>query len=263
VHGQAILPPDTISVPSGNLILKGLLWHPVGTGAFPSIIFCHGSYESNDLRYDAIQQISVLGPLFAKNGYIFFGFFREGTGLSEGQGESSADLMSKAFKEKGQQERDKIQVQRLQTNDLQDMFSGLTFLRHQKNVDTNHIAVVGHSFGGSLALLVAEHDVRIKAVAVFGAAGHSWDLSSQLRTTLIEAVKKINAPTMMAYAQNDYSLSPAHSLDSVMNLYGKPHILKIYPRYGKSSAEGHNIIFLNTNVWKDDILKFLDKYLRQ
>jgi carboxymethylenebutenolidase len=260
-HAQVKEPPDTVAVSSGNLLLKGLLWHPIGTGVFPTIIFCHGSYVTNGLRYDVVQQTSVLGPLFAKNDYVFLGLFRQGTGLSKNQGKNSADLMSKALKEKGQQERNKVQMHQLQTNDLQDISSGLAFLRQRKDVDTNSIAVIGHSFGGSLALLVTEHDPDIKAVVVFGAAGFSWNRSPQLRIGLIEAIKKINVPVMLVYAQNDYSLDPAYSLDSAMTLSGKQHLLKIYPQYGKSSTEGHNIVFQDPDLWKEDVFKFLRQYL--
>jgi len=262
-HLRAQVPegPDTVTVSSGVLLLKGLLWRPVGTGVFPTVIFCHGSYETNDLRYDVVQQTSVLGPLFAKNGYIFLGLFRQGTGLSKTHGENSADLMSKAIKEKGQEERNRVQMLQLQTNDLQDMNSGLALLRKRNDVDKNRIAVIGHSFGGALALLVGEHDPGIKAVITFGAAGFSWNVSSQLRARLIDAVKKINVPVMLVYSQNDYSLSPAYSLDSVMNVTGKQHLLKIYPSYGSSSAKGHNIIFLKADLWEQDVFNFLREHL--
>jgi dienelactone hydrolase len=129
--------------------------------------------------------------------------------------------------------------------------------KEKKDVDTNRIAIAGHSFGGSLALLVAEYDPGIKAVVAFGAAGYSWNVSPQLRTRLSDAVKKINVPVMLVYAQNDYSLNPAYGLDSAMNLVGKQHLLKIYPQFGNSPAEGHNIIFLKTDLWKEEVFKFL------
>jgi dienelactone hydrolase len=263
LHAQISERPDTVTVLSGSVSLKGLLWRPAGKGLFPTVIFCHGSYETNDSRYDAVQQTSVLGPLFAKNGYVFLALFRQGTGLSKDQGESTADLMTKALREKGQQERNKVQMQQLQTSDLQDMSSGLALLRRRTDVDTNRIAVLGHSFGGSLALLVAEYDPEIKAVVVFGAAGYSWNVSQQLRTRLSNAVKKINVPVMLVYAQNDYSLNPAYGLDSVMNLIGKQHVLKIYPQFGNSPAEGHNIIFLKADLWKGEVFKFLRQHLQR
>lgn len=263
LYAQVPEGPDTITVSSGGLLLKGLLWRPISTGVLPAVIFCHGSYETSHPRYDIVQQTSALGPLFARNGYIFLDLFRRGAGLSKGQGENSADLMSKAFKEEGQQGRNHVQMQQLQTNDLQDMRSGLALLRQRRDVDTDHIAIIGHSFGGSLALLVAKQDPGIRAVIAFAAGGYSWNNSSQLQAALIDAVKKINVPVMLVYAQNDYSTAPAYALDSVMTLVGKLHVLKMYPPYGKSLAEGHNIIFLKVDLWEEDIFKFLHQYLHR
>ena len=100
-------------------------------------------------------------------------------------------------------------------------------------------------------------------MVAFGAAGYSWNVSPQLRTRLSDAVKKINVPVMLVYAQNDYSLNPAYGLDSAMNLVGNQHLLKIYPQFGNSPAEGHNIIFLKADLWKEEVFKFLHQYLQR
>jgi carboxymethylenebutenolidase len=260
LYAQNFVRPDTIFVRSGNLTLKGLLWHPAGHGHFPAIIFCHGSYGGADTT-NPMQQI-VLGPLFAKRGYVFLDLFRRGIGLSQGQGESIGEVMYNAFKQKGQEERNRVQLQQLQTDQLNDMIAGLIFLRKRPDVDTNRMAVVGHSFGGSLALLLAEHEPHLKAVVIFAAAGYSWNLSLQLRERLIDAVKNIKRPIMMIHAQNDYTTNPGYALDSVMNKFNKPHLLKIYPKFGNSVNEGHGIIFLSIKTWEADVFKFLNENLR-
>ena len=253
---------DTVIVQSGNLRLKGLLWRPKTVGKLPSIIFCHGSYETGDTSHDVIENISSIGPLFARHGFIFLGLFRRGVGLSNGEGVNSADLMAKAFRENGQEGRNQSQLQQLQTDQLQDMFAGLNFLRNRNDVDKDRIVVVGHSFGGSLALLVAEHEPTLKEVIVFSAAGYSWDRSTVLRSRLINAVKNISAPIMILQAKNDYSLNPGHGLDSVMTELHKPHLLKIYPKFGATNSEAHNLIFLATDIWETDVFKFLDEVVK-
>jgi hypothetical protein len=68
---------------------------------------------------------------------------------------------------------------------------------------------------------------------------------------------------MLIYAQNDYSTAPGYALDSVMNQLNKPHVLKIYPKFGNSTSEGHNMVFLSVETWEADVFKFLDEHLRR
>jgi dienelactone hydrolase len=163
--------------------------------------------------------------------------------------------MARAFASKGQAERNKVQIHQLQSADSRDIVSALSFVRRRKDVDTNRIGLIGHSYGGSLALLVAAHDTKVKAIIVFSAGGYSWDRSPLLRASLITAARQIKAPVMMIHARNDYSLHPGQVLDSVFTGLHVAHELKIYPPSGSSLAEGHGLIFLNTSQWEADVLK--------
>jgi carboxymethylenebutenolidase len=262
MYSQEFNGPDTVSIQSGKLTLKGLLWYPSGNGPFPSIIFCHGSYGGSDTIHNPEYQLSLLGPVFSRKGYIFLSLFRRGVGLSTGQGKNSTELMDKAFKDKGQEGRNEVQIQQLQTDQLHDIISGLKYLRGLNDVDKNRMIVMGHSFGGSLALLVAENDPSLKAVVVFAEAGYSWNRSPLLRARLISAVKNIKAPIMIIHAQNDYSTTQGYSLDSLMNKLNKPHLLKIYPKFGNSLSDGHNLVFQSIATWEADVFKFLTESLR-
>lgn len=260
-RAQSHTGPDTVDIPSGNLILKGLLWHPDGHGPFPTIIFCHGSYEDRDTINSVVEQTSLLGPVFAKNGYIFFIIFRSGVGLSKREGLNSAELMKTAYHEKGQEARNRVQLSQLETDQLANMTAGLAYLRKKETVDKKRIAVIGHSFGGSLGLLLSEREPALKAAVIFSAAGNSWDQSQMLRTRLITALKNVSAPLMIIHAKNDYSTNPGYAMDSVMNSLGKQHVLKIYPAFGTSAREGHNFIFLGVKTWQRDVFSFLHKNL--
>jgi dienelactone hydrolase len=256
LQAQDLIQPDTVVVRSEELVLKGLLWHPPGKGPFPGIIYCHGNYGDTEKINDL-----VVGPIFAKHGYAFLFLFRRGIGLSRGQGTNIADIMDNAFQEKGQHERNKVQLQKLETDQLQDVSAGLAFLKGRKEVDNSHIAVVGVSLGTSLALLLAEGHPELKAAILFSPNGNSWDRSPELRMRLMRAAKNISAPIMITQAANDYSLNPARMLDSVMNKNNKPHLIKIYPSFGNSQTEGHHLIFLSTQTWEADVFTFLSKNL--
>lgn len=263
IDAQDLIRPDTVLISSDTLQLKGLLWRPSIQGPLPAIIFCHGSCETTDTKCNLVEEVAMLGSLYAKHGYIFLGLFRRGNGLSKDQGVNTGDLMAIALKEKGQEERNKIQIQQLQGGDLRDMIAGLKFLRQRKDVDTNRIAAAGHSFGGSLALLLTEHDRNIKSVIVFGAAGFSWNRSPQLRARLIQAAKNISVPVFIGHAENDYSVTPGQALDSVMKRLNKPHVLKIYPPSGNTPSEGHNFLFLSPSMWEADAIEFFRKNLQK
>jgi hypothetical protein len=42
----------------------------------------------------------------------------------------------------------------------------------------------------------------------------------------------------------------------------KPHLLKVYPPFGSTSYEGHNIVHLDVELWESDVFGFLDARLR-
>ena len=67
---------------------------------------------------------------------------------------------------------------------------------------------------------------------------------------------------MIIHAQNDYSTTPGNELDSVLNQHHKPHLLIIYPQFGNSANQGHNIIFLSPQIWQADVFKFLEENLK-
>jgi carboxymethylenebutenolidase len=251
--------PDTMIYNSGNLRLKGLLWKPAGKGPFPAILFAHGSYSASDTIHNAVKDISLLGSAFAKEGMIFFAPFRQGVGLSAGEGINSADLMDQAMANEGVQGRNRVQIHELETTQMRDMVAGLQALISRADVDTSRLGLMGHSFGGSLALLLAEQVSVFKAAVIFSAGGYSWNLSLSLRQRLIIAAKAIRIPVMFIHAQNDYSVKPGLAMDSTRKQIHKPEVLFIYPPFGKNEDQAHNIVFLGMGIWETDVFEFLHK----
>jgi carboxymethylenebutenolidase len=265
-RGQASGGPETVLVHNGPVTLHALLWRPQGRGPFPAILFNHGSGRTREeLKrlgpYE--QQADILGPVFARHGYVFLFLFRRGVGLSADQGMNVIDLMNSAFAAHGQEARDTLQLELLENREMSDALSALAFLRARHEVDARNVAMIGHSFGGSLTLLMAEREPSLRAVVIFSAAGYSWDRSPQLRARLLNAVAHIGMPIFFIHAANDYSVEPGKELDARLRQLGKPHLLKIYPPIGQTADDGHAFPFLGVSIWESDVFAFLNEHMQR
>lgn len=170
--------PETVAVPNGRVALRALLWHPQGRGPFPGILLNHGSGRTREEleRLGPYEdQAKTLGPVFARHGYVFLFLFRRGVGLSTDQGASAIDLMNSELAAHGQNARNALQLQLLENRELSDAEAGLAFLRRLPEVDSRRVAIVAHSFGGSLTILQAAKEPDLSAVVIFSDAGYSWD----------------------------------------------------------------------------------------
>jgi len=246
-------------VRSGTVILHALLWRPQSRGPFPAVLFNHGSYGSDDPL--APDQPAALGPVFARHGYVFLFLFRRGIGLSAGQGTPDGDLMDGALRADGREGRNRVQLQLLETDELNEAIAGLAFLRALPEVDSRRVAVTGHSFGGSLALFLAARDTALRAVVDFSGSAYSWRLSPELRARLLAAVGRTTAAVFFIHAANDYSVTPGTALAAEMQRLGKPHRLKIYSAFGRTAKEGHGFVFGGVAMWEPDVFAFLDEHL--
>jgi carboxymethylenebutenolidase len=249
--------PETVVMTSGALTLHGLLWRPAGAGPFPAVEFNHGSGPSSDPGKPA-----ALGAVFARHGYLFLYLYRRGAGLSADQGTDSEALMNAARAAHGEEGRNELQLQLLET-ELSDVVAGVTFLRARPDVDAQRIAAAGHSFGGQLTLLLAERGAGIRAAVVFGPAAASWTTSPQLRTRLLAAVDRTEIPVLFIHAANDFSVEPGRTLAARMQRLHRPGLLKIYPAVGQSAREGHDFAYSGVSTWEPDVFAFLDERLRR
>jgi carboxymethylenebutenolidase len=250
--------PDTVAVRSGSLTLRALLWKPLGTGQFPAVLFNHGSYTSDNPIHS--EEPELLGPVFARHGYVFLFLFRRGIGLSADQGPADGDLMAQALRARGQPGRNEVQLQLLQGEELNEVQAGLEFLRSLRIVDARRVAVAGHSFGGSLSLVLGARDTSVRAVVSFAGSARSWDGSPELRARLLKAVR--HAPAVFfIHAANDYSTAPGKTLAAEMRRLGRPQRLRIYPVVGSTQHEGHNLIYRIVTTWEGDVFGFLHEFI--
>jgi dienelactone hydrolase len=257
--------PDTLALRSGAFHLTGLLWRPQGAGPHAAVLFAHGSGHASGVGPAGPdhRHPERMGPLFARHGYVFLYLFRRGDGLSAGNGEASGDLMDREQRDHGEEARNWVQVRLLEDGELDDLLTGLRTLRRQPQVDPGRVAIVGVSFGASLALMAAERDSTLRATVAFSPAGYSWKRSPELRALLLGAVDHMAASAFFIHAANDYSTEPGQALAAEMEKLGKPHRVKIYPAIGLSPEDGHDFVDLGITAWERDVFGFLDQSLKR
>lgn len=149
-------------------------------------------------------------------------------------------------------------IRLLETDHRNDQSAALAWLQKKNFVKPKRIATIGNSFGGIEAVLGAEHGSYWAAVDVSGAA-ESWSKSPALQAFLTRTVRHGRAP-MFFQAENDYDLTPSRSLSTAMKDAGKTSEIKIYPRYGKSAQEGPSFASLGSDVWSNDVFRFLEQH---
>ncbi len=144
---------EPVKIPANGFVLAGTLSRPespsTGGGRLPAVILIGGSGPTD--RDGLAFGIPLLGQIageLADAGFIVVRYDKRGIGQSGGRAEA-ANLADYA----------------------EDVRAAVKLLSERKDVDPRRIAVVGHSEGGSVALLAASKDKRIAAVALLAANG--------------------------------------------------------------------------------------------
>jgi carboxymethylenebutenolidase len=245
---------ETVSFRSGDKVLQGLVYKPNGSGPFPAVVYNHGSAPGM-LSKDAFD---ALGPVFVSRGWVFFGPFRRGQGLSASAGPYIGDQIA-AAKKHGMTAAVTEMVRLLETDHLNDQLAALAWLRQQDFIRPDRIAVAGTSFGGVESVLGAERGSYCAAIDSAGGA-QSWTQAPQLQSLMTRAVRNSRTAIFFFQAANDYDLSPSKSLSAAMKDASKPYKFKIYPAYGSSPDDGHSFGYFGSAVWADDVFAFLNRY---
>ena len=166
---QSLPSVEVVAFPSGQLRLYGVLYKPAGTGPFPAIVYNHGSARGM-LSKDSFD---ALGPVFACHGWVLFGPYRRGQGLSTSAGPYVGHEIAAAEKKGGTSAGAAVMLKLLETDHLNDQLAALAWLRKQAFVETDRIAVTGNSFDGIESLLSAERANYCAAIDSAGGA-QSW-----------------------------------------------------------------------------------------
>jgi carboxymethylenebutenolidase len=246
---------EIVTFPSGEITLHGVLYRPEGTGPFPAVIYNHGSAPGMMSE----QAFTALGPVFASHGWVFFGPYRRGQGLSASAGPYIGDQIAAAEKTGGVTAAAATMVRLLQTDHLDDQLAALAWLRKRGFIQPNRIAVAGNSFGGIETVLGVEQGGYCAGVDSAGGA-QSWAEAPELQSLMTRAVRNAKAPIFFFQAANDFDLSPSKTLSAKMGEANKTYKLKIYPSYGDSPLDGHTFGYFGSDVWAEDVFGFLNQY---
>jgi carboxymethylenebutenolidase len=241
--------PELVSFPSGDLVLRGFLYKPQGTGPFPAMIWNHGSEKLPG-------QQPELARFYTKLGFVFFLPHRHGQGRSPGA--YIEDLIEKyAATEKNRTSVGKYVV-KLQEEYNQDVVAAVEWLKGQPFVDQRRMVMSGCSYGGVQTLLTAEKGLGLRAFAPFAPAAKSW-ANTELRKRLLEAVRNAKSPLFLIQAQNDFSIEPSEVLGPVIKRKGPPNRAKVYPPYETTPQEGHYAFATKEGgiaIWGSEVLDF-------
>jgi carboxymethylenebutenolidase len=247
--------PELVSFPSVDLVLRGYLYKPQGTGPFPAIIWNHGSEKLPG-------QQPELARFYTKLGFVFFLPHRHG------QGRSPGDYIEDLIEKYAAIEKDRTLVRkyvvRLHEEYNLDVVAAVEWLKGQPFVDQQRLVMSGCSYGGIQTLLAAEKGLGVRAFAPFAPASKSW-VNTELRKRLLEAVLDAKAPLFLIQAQNDFSLGPSEVLGPMIKQKAPPNQARIYPPYGTTPQEGHWDFATKEggiNIWGSDVLAFFQAALR-
>jgi carboxymethylenebutenolidase len=253
--GTDAVPVQTVSFDSGGKVLHGLLYRPAGPGPFPAVLYNHGSAPAltSNAAFDAIA------PVFVAHGWVFFAPYRRGQGLSQDAGPYIGDQIAAAMQRGGMPAAAQTLVDVLGTEQLADQMAALAWLQRQPFIEQQRIAVDGNSFGGIEAVLGAAQGGYCAAIDASGGA-ESWDKAPPLRALMQHAVERAQAPILFFQAQSDYTVAPSRELYRAMRAAGKPAQIHLYPRFGDSAQDGHSFTWRGVAIWKDDVLRFIDRH---
>src|ERR1700682_238026 len=135
----------------------------------------------------------ALGPVSESHGWVFFGPYRRGQGLSAAAGPYIGHEIDAAEKSHGKAAAAETMIRLLETDHLNDQLAALAWIRTQPFVEKNHIAVAGNSFGGIEVVFAAERERFCAAIDSAGAA-QTWAEVPELQARMTRAVSTAKAP---------------------------------------------------------------------
>ena len=240
--------PFAVTYPSANYALRGYLLLPAGQGPFPAVIFQHGSAGLMPSNRPGIEALLRMG-------YAVFVATRRGH--NDNPGPNWLSLVTSAW---GSPEMGRELVQAL-ASETDDVLASLDWLRAQPQINPDHIAIAGSSFGGVVTVLAAGRTGQFRAGISFAGPSQTWPHAPALQEAMLAAIQRATIPFFLIQAQNDHSLLPTYTLGAELARLNKPHETRIYPPLGDTAMDGHGIFGRGVAWWYMDVERFLAQWL--
>jgi carboxymethylenebutenolidase len=244
--------PIEVTFASGERLLHGFVYKPGSKGPFRAVLWNHGSERRPGW-------LPKLGPLFVARGYVFFIPHRRGQGRSPG--DYIMDLLNPENASQNVEPRSK-KLAELMDEHLQDQIAALNYLKSLPYVDNRRIAVAGCSFGGIQTILAAGQQLGLRAAVDFAGAAQTWTGASEMRERMLAAVHRATVPVLLIQAANDYDLAPTRALDEELKRAGKPHKVEIFPPFGRTHQDGHELCVRGGEIWAPTVFSFLENAMK-
>ena len=165
-------PTDTdVTIPANGFNLAGALTTPPGVAdrlRAPAIVLVGGSGPTDrDETVAGIPIFAQLAKQLADSGFVVLRYDKRGVGQSGGRTETST-LHDYA----------------------EDALAAVKWLSRRKDVDPHKLVLAGHSEGGSVALIAASRDKKIKGVITIAAPGSKGtDLILEQQRHVLDTMK--------------------------------------------------------------------------
>ncbi|GIV34066.1 MAG: alpha/beta hydrolase [Chitinophagales bacterium] len=215
--GIALQKKENIFIPGkhGKPIVADITW-PVSSAPLPVVIFCHGFKGFKDWGY-----FNLAAEAFARSGIMFVKFNFSHNGTSPENPLEFVDLDAFA--------NNNLSIE------LDDLGRVIDYVEQAHNLkpapaDTSRIFLAGHSRGGSVAILKAAEDGRIKKLVTWSAVSDfekNWspDLVEHWKTTGVLYVPNVRTGQQMPLHYQLYTDYITHrSRLRVLSAAAKIHI---------------------------------------
>ncbi|MFX0077787.1 MAG: alpha/beta hydrolase [Candidatus Hermodarchaeota archaeon] len=165
---------QSVSIMSGELTLEGVLVLTEKEKQ-PGLVLCHSHPLYGGSMDDS--RILAISKAAAAKGLNTLRFNFRGVGKSQGQFGQGV-------------------------GEMQDTIAAMEFLRNQSHIDNSRIALLGYSFGGSMAL-AASMDANPAALVTISAPIRSSEIDSAIVT---EGIRYVNCPVYIVHGRDDDSV---------------------------------------------------------